>query len=105
MTEYLNQSNNDAAELEHKRLEKSLKANVKSLGVWNLVNLLADVLDNYSAQTLGLQSEEERDYHFAAEILRAASIGMDLKYGDLSSHERRKQARERLLEAMLGVRP
>ena len=105
LTQDLACSNSDAEQLEYRRLEKSLKANLKPFGVWNTVNLLADVLDSYSAQTTEHYSEAESDYHFAAEILRAASIGMDLKYGDRSSERERKKALDRLLTAMTGVRP
>ena len=102
----LARSNAEADRAEYERLATRLREAISNprIGVWNTLALLPDVLRDYAGETTEHYSEAECDYLFAASVIEAACVGVDLKYGDGSRQSNRRVVLERLMTAMKGVR-
>lgn len=96
--------NKRAEKLAYDRFAHEVAQAVKQFGVWNALALIPDVLRDHGANTTEHYSEAECDFMFAAEIVEAAIVAVDLKYRDGSSQADRRRQLEAMLTMMKGVR-
>jgi hypothetical protein len=69
-----------------------LEAAVKKYGVWNVLAIFPDLLRTIGMNQREENSERDRDYDFAADVVESFLPAVDLSYGERSTPRGRREA-------------